>query len=51
MPVLNTGKLEEVAINTEGAMPRTRSNMGFLALKGKSLYDKLVNKAKIRSYL
>ena len=33
MPFLNTCKLE-VAINTEGAMPRTRSNMGFFSTQG-----------------
>ena len=35
VPVLDTCMFEEVAIKSEGTMPRTRSNKGFLALKGK----------------
>ena len=33
MPVLKTCIFEEVAIKSEGTMPRTRSNIAFLALK------------------
>ena len=29
MPLLDTCKFEEVVIKTKGAMPRTKSNMGF----------------------
>ena len=35
MLVLDTCKFGEVGIDTEGAMPQIRSNMGILALKGK----------------
>ena len=37
MPVLDTCKFREVAIKTVGAMPRTWSNKGYLALMGKYL--------------
>ena len=43
MPVLNTYKLEEVAINTEGAMPRTKSNMGpFFSTQGQVALKQVV---------
>ena len=40
MSVLDIYKFKEVAARTERTMPRTRSNVGFLALKGIVQYAK-----------
>ena len=43
MPVQHTCKFEEVAIKTDSAMPRTRSNMGLFSTQGQVTLKHIVH--------
>ena len=47
MPVLEYCKFENVVIKPEGAMPWTRSKIGFLALMCEKLLNELYSMAQI----
>ena len=50
MPVLENCKFKDVAIKTEGTMPRTRSNMGFYSIQGQVTPRQLYNMAEIQTH-
>ena len=47
MPFLDTCKFEEIVIETEGAMPRSMSNMGFFITQGQVILRRVVQMAEI----